>query len=295
MNTKKLASIIAAPLAIAIPMLAHAAPLIDLKAAIKAGQQKTQPAPQAGNSGTNAQQGQSIDSAAVTQVLAGIKVLDVGGVRLGMPGDEAKRVLKKLNSAFHEERLNMPGDAVRGFIMTNDEHTSKVYPTGLDRFTIYVNEAGNVFFIKRDVMELPPERHIVLSTFLNSLAEKYDAPGVDTSKRGNNQALFHWRFDMQGRQSISDGGDGRSDPCRKQGYGADMLEFQQNPLPSCAAIIHAMPYTVLRNENMVRGYLITLSAPWLWHDTGAVRASADALARQRQAEQEKLKDNKPQL
>lgn len=290
-----------APVILAAPMLAHAGPVIDLKSAIKAGVQQGQGTPSAGAApvagiGASEAQGQSPDSAKVSLVLANIKTLDVGGVRLGMSGDEAKQVLKKLNPSFHQEPLSVGGSsAVRGFVMTNDARTSQVYPSGMDRFTVYVNEAGNVFFVERQMRQLPPERQIAATTFFSTLLEKYDVPGLDTRGRGEKFAAIGWMFDMQGRQ-FSDPGNGHlKNPCQHQGYGSDVLGFQQQPLPTCAAEIHASGNGTLKNRELLDGYTVKLSAPWLWHDTGAVRASEEASARQRQAEQDKVKANKPQL
>ncbi len=291
---KKTASFLLAPLALAAPLLAHAGPAIDLKAAIKAGLQQNQGAPGQANNGGAAAPGQKPDSTVVTPVLAGIKVLDVGGVRPGMSGEEAKQVLKKLNPTLRLEKLPMIGDAVRGFIMTNDTRSLQVYPNGMDRFTVYVNEANTVFFVQRELTQLPPDRQIVQATFFKSLAEKFDVPGVDIHGRGIHTPTYRWYFDMQGRQYF-DNSDSSFNPCRERGYGGNPLGFQQDPAPTCAAVISTLTFSDLKNRELIRGYQITISAPWLWHDAPALRAGADAAARQRQAEQDKVRDNKPQL
>ncbi|UMR29776.1 hypothetical protein MJ904_22480 [Massilia sp. MB5] len=292
---KKNASHRLAPLALALPLLAHAGPAIDLKAALKAGLQQNQGTPAAAENGAKLAPGQSVDSTVVTPVLAGIKALDIGGVRIGMSADEAKQVLKKLNPSFHQENLPMIGDAVRGFVMTNDTRRMQVYPTGLDRFTLYVNEANNVFFVKRELLQLPPERQIVRTTFFNSLAEKFDVPGIDTRARKNHIAVYRWMHDMQGRQYF-DNSDSSFNPCQAQGsYAGNYLGFQESPPPTCAATISAQAFSDSKNQELVNGYLITIAAPWLRHDAAAVRAGANAAARQRQAEQDKVRENKPQL
>ncbi|UTY59224.1 hypothetical protein [Massilia sp. erpn] len=291
---KKIASSLLAPLVLATPLLAHAGPAIDLKAAIKAGLQSNQGAPASAENGTKAAPGQAIDSTVVTPVLAGLKGLDLGGVRLGMQAEEAKQILKKLNPTLHLENLPMIGDSVRGFVMTNDTRRMQVYPNGLDRFTVFVNEANNIFLVKRELMQLPPERHIVLSTFINSLAEKFDAPGLDTHGRSNRVPLYRWFYDMQGRQYYDNGG-ASPNPCREQSSAGNPLGYQTNPLPTCAATIHAMPFTDTKNQELVHAYQITITAPWLRHDAPALRANADSAARQRQADQDKVKENKPQL
>ncbi len=290
---KKFASVVLLPLAFATPLLANAFPVIDLKAALKAGMPKNPdtPAPAPGANGKAGTPGQVVDSTVVTPVLANLKI-DIAGVRLGMSGEEAKQVIKKLNPTLHMNPVNH-FNMVFGFEMTNDTRRVQVYPNGLDRFTVYLNEAGNVYYVKRELTNLPPERMINLPTFLNSLAEKFDAPGIDTRKRANNPVYYGWTYDMQGRQYIRAGGPGTDDPCMNNAI--NQFGYQERPLPSCAVVISSQAFSDSKNSQLVAGYQITISAPWLAHDAPTLRAGADSAARQRQADQDKVKENKPQL
>lgn len=296
----KIISTVLTAMVLAAPGAAHAG--IDLKQIVKDSvKAQTQPQGQSQGAPAGGQEASGRpDSNAVMALLAKINLSDIGGVKLGMQVDEAKKILLKANPTFRV--MELPGGwgagRFKGFQVTNRKHPAAAGP---DRESIYLlfNEAGTVYLVAREASDLSANRVIGRDTFFASVKEKFDTPGLNTSRRRPVASAFEWYYDMAGRPTTTEGGP-KDNPCYSQshdGIHGAVVAFQPDAPASCGVMISAFPSTApgQPNPNLVGGYIVSMSAPFLIHDANVLRANADSASKQRQAEDNAVKDNKPKL
>jgi hypothetical protein len=294
---KKIASTFLSAIALASPFAAQAG--IDLKQMVK-DSVKAQTQPQGGVADSRQAGGQTPDSNAVMAMLAKINLPDIAGVKLGMPVDQAKKILLKANPNFRIMELPRGWGAgtYQGFQVTNRKTPDAAAP---DRESIYLlfNEAGTVYLVAREARELSAARVIGRDTFFASVTEKFDTPGLNTSRRRSNASTYFWHYDMAGRLTTTEGGY-QDNPCYKDshsGIHGTVVAFKPDAPATCGVMISAFPMAVAGqpNQNLVDSYIVSMSAPFMVHDVNVLRANASTAEKQRQSEDNAVKTNKPKL
>lgn len=298
---KKFALPLLATLTLCSPLLAHAGGGIDLKQIIKDSVKSNGQTANAQTPNNSAAQMNStkqvVDSNTVAALLSKIKVPDIVGISIGMQAANAKQILLKLNPAYRFEPLDSiyTMNQLKGFTATTAPRGTFNNPDTETVEVIY-NEAGAVFAVRRTVYALSPAKRIPLDVFYNSVTEKYDAPGVNASQRFPGSLTQSWHYEMNGRQFVSGRGPGSDDPCLSGNEPSNRgFFFQFAPKPSCGVMITASGSPLRTDTNVLEGYHIAISAPWMLHDANVLAAAANAAASQRQAQEKLVKDNKPQL
>lgn len=295
---KKIVSTLLATVTLGLPFAAHAG--IDLKQMVK-DSVKAQTQPQTPRSDSGSQPlGQKLDSNAVMALLAKLNLPDIGGVKLGMSVDEAKKIVLKANPTFRV--MELPGGwgmgTYTGFQLTNRKTANAATP---DRESIYImyNEAGTVYLVAREARDLSTAHVIGRDAFFASVADKFDVPGVNKSRRRPIANIFVWNYDTSGRQTTGEG-DQNDNPCytnSMSGIHGAVVAFKPDAPATCGVMISAFPSSVpgQSNQNLVGGYMVSMSAPFLVNDINVQRANAGAADRQRQVEDNAVKANKPKL
>lgn len=293
-------------LALAAPLAAHAGPAIDLKKIVKDSvKDSVKPQDQAGSADASNSPGAPLrkpgappDSDAVAAVIAKLKPVDVGGIRIGMHIDEARKLALKWQPGFKFQPTTQEWYSSQfSGIKAEVRSTNSLNRAQTENVVLLYNETGAVFFVARVIGGLSPEKYVQRDVFLRSVADKFDAQGFNTVAHPPRTTYIIWRYDMNGKLSMPGDGPDMDDPCK-----GDMIAsagflnaMVTDTTPRCALRIMAHMSTEGSNPNVLSGYSVSIAAPWMAHDSNAVRAKAGAAEAQRRAEENRAKGNAPQL
>ena len=236
-----------------------------------------------------------LDSNSFMKFSASIRKPEIGGVSLGMNVNDALPIIKKLNPNYKVDKLNIMVNNYRG--IAAKAGSPNAMPT--DQFTVYFNEAGNIWLIGRHI-ELPKDQPLLLDTYKKALFEKYDAPNAIVSERNRpNFAYFAWSYGVNGQQHASHHLDSKSGPCAPQQYSmtvpiTDFVQIQNSFRNTCAIALTTNA-SMKSNTDLIQSYDMVMYSPALIRDVNTMNAlQAESLKQKREAE-EKARANKPQF
>lgn len=236
-----------------------------------------------------------LDSNSFPKYLATIRKPEISGISLGMNVNDALPLIKKLNPNYRIEKLNLMVNDYRG--IAAKAGSPNAMPT--DQFTVYFNEAGNIWLIGRHI-ELPKDQPLLLDTYKKALFEKYDAPNVNVGERNRpNFGYFAWSYGVDGKQSASHHLDSKSGPCAAQQYTtsiplSDYVSIQNSFRNTCA--IALTTYASLKsNTDLIQSYDMVMYSPALIRDVNTMNAAQAEYLKKKAEAEEKARANKPQF
>lgn len=227
-----------------------------------------------------------LDSNTFPKYAASIRKPEISGISLGMNIDDALPIIKKLNPNYRIEQLKIMVNNYRG--LTAKAGSPNAMAT--DQFTVYVNEAGNIWLIGRHI-ELPKDQPLLLETYKKALFEKYDAPDVKVSERSRpNFAYFAWSYGVNGQQ-FSSHNLSTQGPCAPQQYSmtvpiTDFVSIQNSFRNTCA--IALTTYASLKsNTDLIQSYELVMYAPALIRDVNTMNAAQAEYLKKKQKQKKK--------
>lgn len=231
--------------------------------------------------------------------LSGSGAPDIAGIRVGISANEARQQVQKLNPKYKITPIVPFGSNVEaGFQAAAG--AGRGDRNGADFFSVLVNEAGIVWLIKRE-QTLTPDKAVLKDTLIQSLTAKYDQPGGVVKYRDPGNINLAWSYDMSGRQLASYGTNVNDSPCRPVPYASrrnfsEAVSAYEKYAPTCSMTIDTHTQAAnTRTPNMIDIYAVTITAPPLQHDAGALNAAAAARQQQQKAKENTIRENKPQL
>lgn len=236
-----------------------------------------------------------LDSNSFAKYSASIRKPEIGGISLGMNVNDALPIIKKLNPAYRIEQLKIMVNNYRG--IAAKASAPNAMPT--DQFTVYFNEAGNIWLIGRHIA-LPKDQPLLLETYKNALFEKYDAPNTIVSERNRpNFAYFAWSYGVDGQQHASHHLDSRSGPCAPPQYSmsvpiTDFVNIPNSFRNTCAIALITNAY-MPSNTSLIQNYDMVMFSPALIRDVNAMNAQQAEYLKQKREAEEKARANKPQF
>lgn len=236
-----------------------------------------------------------LDSNSFAKFSASIHKPEIGGISLGMNVNDALPIIKKLNPNYRIDKLTIMVNNYRG--IAAKAGSPNAMPS--DQFTVYFNEAGNIWLIGRHI-ELPKDQPLLLDTYKKALFEKYDAQNVIVAERNRpNFAYFAWAYGVDGQQYASHHLDAKSGACAAQQYTmtvpiTDFVSIHNSFRNTCAIVLTTNA-SMKSNTDLIQSYDMVMYSPALIRDVNTMNAlQADYLKKKAEAE-EKARSNKPQF
>ncbi|MBR7801531.1 hypothetical protein [Undibacterium fentianense] len=236
-----------------------------------------------------------LDSNSFPKFLASIHKPEIGGISLGMNVNDALPIIKKLNPNYKIDKLNIMVNNYRG--IAAKAGSANAMPT--DQFTVYFNEAGNIWLIGRHI-ELPKDQPLLLDTYKKALFEKYDAPNVIVAERNRpNFGYFAWAYGVDGQQTASHHLDSKSGPCAAQQYSmivpiTDFVQIQNSFRNTCAIALTTNA-SMKSNTDLIQSYDMVMYSPALIRDVNSMNAAQAEYLKKKAEAEEKARANKPQF
>lgn len=227
--------------------------------------------------------------------------LDVAGIRIGEPIEDAIEKLKKVNPDYEVFRLTGDRLEIKDFKgavaiadpIPSDYHRYSRNMRQHDEFLIEESLDGRVRTVSRAIL-LRDEDRILIDTFMESIKEKFTLPWTYSKRSAGMGMQYIWLFDKEGKLH------GRDFPCALHSmHSLDAFRDENNkrygvgvnrPLFYSEGCDLRVEVEAQEAGGFVYRYSITI------FDEGQLRKDHAVIEREKkEAEHAALKDNKPKL